>query len=526
MTRRPPARSWALQVLVLAGAAFVVFWGFYALDVLLAVGESSDRGLSAVLDALPHYLRFDAAALTDAVSGLAAAMLAIFGIVVTVVSIIVQLAANRYTGVARRFFRDRVNLAVLGFYVVACVVGLWLSVALRGDFVPRHSLVLMLALTAFGLVLMAPYFGYVFWFLEPANIIGRIRDEALSEAERGVGSEDAAVLDRAQTGTLSALEELSDIASSSIGAKDKLIASAAVDALGDFTKQYLSLKPRARSAWYRIGEGLRANPDFVAMAPASLAELQARRAWVEWKALRQYMTLVPDALAAMPDVAYLIAIDTRYVAEAAALARDAEVVALALRYMNSFLRATLNARSVRSAYNVLHQYRLLAEQLLSRGEVETPAEIARHLRYYGDVAFDLNLPFVTETVAFDLGTLAARSSELGSAAEARVLGEFLELDRPFRSRAQAQALLGVRKAQAKLGASYLARGEQEKARRIARDMSEEPAERLALIRAQLESVTTQEFWEITDRGGNFEFMPERERAELATFFAWTAEAKG
>ena len=35
---------------------------------------------------------------------------AVFGIVITVVSIIVQLSADRYTGVARMFLRDRVNL--------------------------------------------------------------------------------------------------------------------------------------------------------------------------------------------------------------------------------------------------------------------------------------------------------------------------------------------------------------------------------------------------------------------------------
>ena len=54
----------------------------------------------------------------------------------------------------------------------------------------------------------------------------------------------------------------------------------------------------------------------------------------------------------MPDINYLIAIDTRYVGEAALDARRSPVVELAFRFMNSYLRAALNARAVRTAYNV------------------------------------------------------------------------------------------------------------------------------------------------------------------------------
>ena len=61
---------------------------------------------------------------------------AVFGIVITVVSIIVQLSADRYTGVARMFLDDGVNLGVAAYYVVSCVVGVWLSVTLKHDLRP------------------------------------------------------------------------------------------------------------------------------------------------------------------------------------------------------------------------------------------------------------------------------------------------------------------------------------------------------------------------------------------------------
>ncbi len=64
-----------------------------------------------------------------------------------------------------------------------------------------------------------------------------------------------------------------------------------------------------------------------------------------------------EAQGEIPDINYLIAIDTRYVGEAA-LARDGRaVLELAFRFVNSYLRAALNARAVRIAYNVMNQYR-------------------------------------------------------------------------------------------------------------------------------------------------------------------------
>ena len=63
-------------------------------------------------------------------------------------------------------------------------------------------------------------------------------------------------------------------------------------------------------------------------------------------------------------------------------------------------------------------------------------------------------------------------------------------------------------------------GAEREARLIAKDMANEPAERLETIRQELEAVTTKDFWEIIDRGRNFEYMPETQRKQMATFFGW------
>ena len=78
----------------------------------------------------------------------------------------------------------------------------------------------------------------------------------------------------------------------------------------------------------------------------------------------------------------------------------------------------------------------------------------------------------------------------------------------------------MRKAQVKLAAYYLSVGEEARARLIAEDMRGEPLERLTMIRDALERVTSKDFWEIIDRGRNFEYMPPEQRAKMPTFFGW------
>jgi len=509
-------RQWVAPVVLLSATALAVFWGFYLIDYFWTGGRPG-RPAHGPLD---QYLQFDPGSITDAVGSLAGILAAVFGIVITVVSIIVQLSATRYSGVARMFLRDPVNLLVTCYYIVACVCGVWLSVSVHSSYVPRAALTGMLMATTGGLVLMAPYFRYVFWFLDPINIIARIRTDVERTVRSGALSENGEQAALAQERALSAMEELADIANSSILGKDKIIAGEAVDALRDLALAYLTHKPMAQRSWFGLSAQSRRNPDFVAMDPESLADLEARRTWLEWKVMRQYLGIYNEALASMRDINYLIAIDTRYLGEAAARADDAELMDLVFRFMNSYLRASLNLRDVRTSYNVLNQYRLLVEAMLRLGREETAVRAAGYMNYYGRVSFDMSLTFVAEAIAYDMSTLCRCARELDASSERQLLDAFLQLDRPLASRAQEKALLGVRKAQAKLAAYYLVRGEEQKARLICEDMRGEPKERLRVVREALSSATSKDFWEITDRGRDFEYVPPEQRAKLSLFFEW------
>jgi hypothetical protein len=513
-------RKWIVPTAGLFTVGVVLFLVFYVLDVVKTGGEASDPAAAGM-----RFFFFDPSCINNALPQLAGIIAAVLAIVITVVSIVVQLSADRYTGVAQMFFQDRANVTVVGYYIVACIQAILVSMAVRSDFVPRVAVVASIFMTGLGLVIMAPYFAYVFWFLEPTNIINRIRSQAVHTVTRGITSSDPARCSAAQAAALTAMEELTDITSNSISGKDKIIASGAVDALRDLTLAYLEIKPTAAPSWFEIGPDIRGNPDFVAMDPESLQDLVTRRTWTEWKVMRQYLGIYNEALTSMKDINYLIAIDTRYLGEAAGKAKDEELMRLVLRFMNSYMRSTLNAKEVRTAYNVLNQYRLLVEALIRQGNGAMALEGVKHIIFYGHVSFDMKLTFVTETAAYDLSALCQTAHEHRAPEERAMLAEFLELDQPLQVRSQEKGLLGVRKAQVKLAAYYLSQGEEEKARLICQDMKEEPPERVAQIRGQLEHVVSKDFWEIIDRGRNFEYMPEKQRECLKTFFSWLETAR-
>src|SRR5439155_19703877 len=152
------------------------------------------------------------------------------------------------------------------------------------DFVPRITITGSLLLTTFSLLLMVPYFAYVFDFLDPEKIVARIQEQALDAALRH-GPTDAA--EGSHHKVLRSIEQLADVSMNAISQKDKLIASGAIDALKELAVCYLGGKAESDPGWFKIGPRLRQNPDFVSMSRESVDDLAARPVWVEGKVLRQ-----------------------------------------------------------------------------------------------------------------------------------------------------------------------------------------------------------------------------------------------
>lgn len=510
-------RNWIAPMVLVAAVAFLFSTAFYILDILVLGGS-----LANPADVVEHYLAFRPELLTDALPALGTTIVAALGIVLTVIAIIVQLSAERYTGVAMMFLRDPVHVAVLSFYIVASLCAVWLSVTLQAEFVPRSLLLLVMVLTSLGLATMLPYFAYTFWFLEPNNIIDRLRVSATRTGQSGLASTSSAEVERLHGRLLGTLEEITDIANNSIDGRDRIIASDAVDAMRDFLIDYIQAKPHDARPWYRISETLSSNPDFIGMDDELIRELESRALWVEWKALHEYQTVYGDALVSMQEINSLIAIDTRHIGEVATVGGQVDLVRMVLRFMNAYLRAAIDQKCTRTANNVLHQYRALLEEMLHRGRDDIACEGVAFLSYYGHYALEEDLPEVTVTVAYDIALLCQCAHRNGRAGEECILRKLLNLDeeQPTQSYRQQRSLRGVRRAQTRLAVYYLSVGEEASARMIAEDMHDMPASVRRSLREDLAEAAPPHFWEVIDRGRNLHYLTDAERVHLDEFLGW------
>jgi hypothetical protein len=515
-------RRTLLGTLALLASISVMLFGTFWLIDFFGLHESDPMQGGP----LTRLLNFDPDTLQNALGNLAQIIAAVLGIAITVVSIVVQLAATRYTPrVADMFFRDRINLAVMGFFVVACIDAVWVSLAVSRDYIPLATVLVTVGIVTTSLLALIPYFAYVFDFLDPEKVIARIGHQTLQNA-LGHGRRADADIEARQGQTVTSMEQLADVAVNALSQKDKVIASDAIRALRSVIAEYLPQKARLNQAWFVIGPALQANPDLVALAPDSLADLAAARIWLEWKGLRQMRGVFGEALKAMPQMAHVVAIETRYVGEAALACSELSVLSLSIKFMNTYLRAALNARDVGTAYNVLNQYRQLAEAVLRAGDPQATANlpnIAVYFKYYAQLAHGMGLGFVTETAAYDLGGLCELASTTDAPVHDQLLATFLEIDKEAETTAQEKALRGVRKAQAKLAAYYLVAGLVPRARQIYDDMAQESPDRLRSIRDEMLSITSKDFWEIIDRGTNFDYVTEERKAKLREFFDWFSD---
>ncbi len=507
--QKSQSRSWLLALIGITVVSAVVYLTTYFIDTANHPGISLgkllfSREVHGALSSMP-----------EVIAG-------VLGITITVVAIIVELASNRYTPrVTELFVKSPVNLAVLVFFVVTGLMSIWVSItgATEG-FIPEVGTAVTVVGITICMLILLPYFAFVFGFLNPHNIIERMGRSTLTAIRRG-GSGNPSSLNRAKRLAVSGIEQLADVALNSIDHKDKGICMHAVDNLGGLAREYLDDKAEMPESWFRLDMALRENPDFVSMQGEVLEDIEEGRFWFEMKVLRQYQMLYGETLNRMRDINYLIAINTRKIAEKAMQIGQDRTTTLAGKFFNTFLRATINGRDVRTAYNVLNQYRLFAESALKTGRNDVALEAAERFKYYGQLGFTQGLPFVLETAAYDLCSLCELAFDLDADCQQDMLSNFLDVDKEAEEGHEFEASLrGVRKAQVKLATYYLTHGAEDLARAIFKDMRGELPARLASIREELAGITSKDFWEVSDRGGNFDYLEPKRRAQLKKFFGW------
>lgn len=494
-----PLRLFLLLTLASAGL-LVLAWSLAGLP------------LDAVRDPVGWLRQYDASQARDLLENIAQVLAAVLAVAVTVVAIVVELAANRYSHeITRLFLREPVNLLVLGLLVITTVVSLW-TVTTTGEesgagMIPHAGFLLILATGSICLLLLVPYMYFVFTFLSPISVIERI----CRDAYRAIVRTRVARVERDQALVLEALDKLQDVARSALQQGDRGIALAAVNATAELLFDYSRTRDQLPPEWFRVTDTVRADADFLALAPEYIDEIRADGTWLEQKLLRRYLALLAQSSPGARDVAYLIGINTSRIATELGR-RKPEILELAKRAINSYLRHTINARDQRTAYYLMHLYRQIASTLLDDGRGDRSIEIAAFLGEYGRYGHRQGLGFLLETAAHDLVELIQDASDRNPGIIDALLDLVLALDEEVRAEDHVDSLLGVRRAQMQLAVFLLERDWPERAERVARDLATERPERLNRLRQGFETDDRQQFWELTDRGLNFAWLaPERRK---------------
>jgi hypothetical protein len=250
---------------------------------------------------------------------------------------------------------------------------------------------------------------------------------------------------------------------------------------------------------------------------AALEHIRQTGMWIERRIVEEFQDLFNAALLArMDDITHAVAQALRLVGEDAIEHDDRPLALLVSKFFNTFLRATINRGEVRGGYDTLYEYELLADSALQR-QPDFAILIAERLTYYGEAAGG-RLLWMAAASAHDLRSLAEGNHRRGG--DPAITRRFVALLHGMVERVAPRDPILARqlhKTAVALGCYFLVMGaldHVEAVRTVLRDVSEDE---LALIQRELQNVTEPEFWEVTERWVNFDYIDSESRRVLPDF---------
>lgn len=467
----------------------------------------------------------DVANLTNTMGGLSDVVISILGIEITVIAIIVQLAANKYSErIMEMVLENKVNALVISMYVVAAVNTLLVTNTITGNFIPYFSISVTMLFIIVSIIIVIPHFSYVFNFLRPEVFLDYVKRRILKRLEKINENPEKYVVEDKDS-IVEDINFLGDIALNSIAQSDRAVALQVLSLLRDVTIRYLELKPTLPEKWYAMTGKEYLDPDFSSYSRFVMNLIEHRKIFLERKIFRLFEMLFDNSRMTLRDVASGVLLNSELIASGAIVYNDKEVLRLVYQYFNSYLRIAIRGRDPRSAFNCLEHYRMVAEMLLD-SDPEEVEKISFYFKYYGQEANKYQVLFILETAAHDLCVINELAYDKKVKNRDVLLKLFLTLDEPLEESSdnttstKELSLIGVRVAQAKLAGYYLLRGDRTQAEIIFQDMKIEPLNRIRKIKDIIFTTTEEEFWEITPRGVNFNYVSLERRDTLNEFFSW------
>ncbi|HTJ44548.1 MAG TPA: DUF2254 family protein [Kofleriaceae bacterium] len=485
-----------VRSLFIALAAFTLFFGA---ELFLEWWRLGRPGSDAT-----DWAGVNNAKLVDLLSPMARAYNNVLAMLLATIGLAIPLTANMHTPkLIDVFLRDRINRVVLSGMAFGAAHVLWVDYIIGPSFAPTWALRLCVYLAIFGWAVLIPYFFYVVRFLDPSRIINRLRDETVAIA-RSVhdGRRDPIVTQELAS---QRIDEIGTIVLKSLDRADRGVAREGVWAIKVLLDRYAPLKASMPDAWFPVDRA-----DFVGFSAEALDMLSENRTWFEMKCLLQLSLCYQQALGKASDTVSSISDATRVIATRAAERGDDEVLHLCVRFFNNYLREGIKSRNVHAVYDVYHQYRLLARDVLSRPALVEA--IGRHFLYYAEMARMYGLIFAPQLVAYDLGYVVRRAYEGKCGAGSTLLDETLDI--PHRK--DGDVLTMVVKAKLILGAFFVEIGRPGEAERVRANLADVPASVIARATRDLLAAEVV-FFEVTDRQINLEYVPPERRAPLEQF---------
>jgi hypothetical protein len=440
-------------------------------------------------------------ALTASVAALATTL----GILMGWVVLSVNTTATRYSlRMVDRFTRSRATTFMGALFIGTILYCIWVELTIEDDFIPRWGLLSGLGLVTLCLGLLGPYFYYLLALLQPGRLVDELAADLHAALRPGHAPADNSA---AGAGVSAGLTQLAEIGLNAVQTNDGELARRAARAIAQVLVAYERQKHALAAGWQQPatpsdGERPTYHGEVVQSDPS---------AWLEEVGLRELSRVFDVCLGRAPDVAGAVAQGVQQLGTTALDVDDVVVAGRVTSYLNSYLRSCLNRRDVSTAYNLLQQYRLLAEAALARAPA-LAADITGYFAYYGRQAESMGLDWVAVTAAYDLRILCQQACEAGADHQA-LLGAYERLVHPLAGRSPALCR-ELAKSVALLASFYAVTGDGERVARLERVLATADDSLRAEARAELLAVGGPAYWEVTQRGINFDYAPPAQQAAL------------
>ena len=445
----------------------------------------------------------------DLLSPMARASNNVLAMLIGTIGLAIPLTATMHTPkLIDIFLNDWINRVVLTLGAFCAANQLWVAYSVGPHFAPIWAIRITVALAIGGWALSIPYFYYVVRFIDPSRFVIRVRDDARAIMTRVAAQRSDPA--QAQTELSTRLGQIGTIIIKSLDRNDRDVAAEATWAIKVLLDQYERDKPKLAREWFLVDRA-----DFVGLSDEALEMLNENRTWFEMRCLQQIEHGFLRALHGANDTVSTFSDALRVIACRERTHRDKQALRLCVRFFNNFLREAIKARNLRAVYDVFHQYRRLARELV--GEPELLREIGRHFAYYAVMARTYGMVFAPQLALFDLGFVVRRAYEKDCPAAGDLLA--IALGMPHRTDDDLHTM--AVKAKLILGSFFVKQERTAEAEQVRRNLADVEAEHVARAEAELLDAD-RSFFEVTDRQLNLEYIPPERRDALKAFCALLA----